>query len=314
MATMALSDPFRAANYLSARTLYSWDIISLDAAPVTASNGVSFEGTKTLATAGYDYDFVFVSSSWTPERYRDKRAFDWLRRLAGSGAAIGGIDTGAFLLAYAGLLKNRTITVHYEHQAAFKELFPDIEVSDSLFIIEGNRITCCGGMAASDLSLEIIRMHQGIDLANASAKYIFHDRLRPGTEEQAPKHHEPVGTAAPRKLREAIILMERNLEAPLPLAPIARDSGLSQRQLERLFKKHTGVSPVRYYLDVRLDRARGMITQTEMPVVEVALACGFTTPEYFARAYKRRFKLTPSQDRIEGRIPFQFRAHPSHAG
>lgn len=314
MASMALTDPFRAANYLSARTLYRWEILSLDGGAVTASNGFCVAGAGALAEAGQDFDFVFVSSSWTPERYGGKRAFDWLRRCAAGGAALGGIDTGAFVLAAAGLLKGRRATVHYEHAAAFRELFPDVIASDALYVIDGNRLTCCGGAAAADLALEIIRMQQGIDLANASARYIFHERLRPSSEEQSPRHHEPVGYAAPRKLREAIVLMERNLETPLELGALARASGLSQRHMERLFRDHTGASPVQYYRDLRLDRARGMITQTEMSVLQVSVACGFASPEYFTRVYKTRYGLTPSRDRTEGRVPFQFRAHPSHAG
>lgn len=314
MATMALLDPFRAANYLSAAPLYSWRLVALDAAPLTASNGVSVAETLALSQAPTAFDFVFVSASWTPERYRDPRIFDWLRRCARAGAALGGIDTGAFVLAFAGLVKERRVTVHYEHAAAFRELFPEIEVSDALFVIDGNRLTCCGGMAAGDLALEIIRMQHGIDLANASARYIFHDRLRSSAEAQSPRHHEPVGYAAPGKLREAIVLMERNLETPRPLSAIAAGCGLSQRHLERLFREHAGVTPSRYYMDVRLDRARGMITQTEMSVLQVSVACGFASPEYFARVYRKRFGLTPSRDRTEGRVPFQFRSYPAHAG
>lgn len=313
MATMALLDPFRAANYLSAAPLYGWQVVALADEPVTASNGLGVGGALPLSRAGTDFDFVFVSASWTPERYRHKPIFDWLRRCARAGAALGGLDTGAFVLGYAGLLDGRRATVHYEHAAAFRELFPEIEASDALFVIEGNRLTCCGGMAAGDMALEIIRMQHGIDLANASARYIFHDRLRSSAEEQSPQHHEPVGYAAPYKLRQAIILMERHLETPRSLAAIATACGLSQRHMERLFREHTGVTPVRYYMDVRLDRARGMITQTEMSVLQVSVACGFASPEYFARVYRRRFGLTPREDRIAGRVPFQFRSYPAHA-
>ena len=107
--------------------------------------------------------------------------------------------------------------------------------------------------------------------------------------------------------------MESNLEPPLPLSAIAASVELSQRQLERLFRGHTGVTPVQYYLEVRLDRARGMVTQTELPLLEIAVACGFNSEEYFSRVYRRRFGLAPSKDRRQGRIPFQFRAFPSHS-
>ena len=187
-------------------------------------------------------------------------------------------------------------------------------MGEEMFIVDGDRLTCCGGLAASDLALEIIRLQQGIELANASGRYIFHERLRDGDEGQLPGHQEPVGYAVPEKLREAIILMERNLEAPLQIGVIAKQVGVSQRQLDRMFNKHTGVSPVRYYLDVRLDRARGLITQTELPILTVAIACGFGSNAQFSRTYKNRFQISPSQDRVDGRVPFQFRSFPSHAG
>ena len=124
----------------------------------------------------------------------------------------------------------------------------------------------------------------------------------------------PIKGRPPHRLREAIVVMERNLEQPLKLPELARRLALSQRQLERLFQRHTGVTPLRYYVDVRLDRARGLVTQTEMQITEVAAACGFGSPIQFARAYKQRFGLPPSRDRIEGRVPFQFRSFPSYVG
>ena len=311
LATMAFLDPFRAANYLSANRLYEWEFLSLDETDMTASNGLSIGGTMSVHRAGTEYDFAFVSASWTPERHRSKGVSDWLRRCDKNGVVLGGIDTGAFILAYAGLLSGRQATVHYEHIAAMRELFRDIEVLDALYVLDGPRLTCCGGMASADLALEIIRLQHGVDLANASARYIFHDRLRSRSEEQGPRHHEPVGYSVPEKLRQAIVLMESTLERPLSLPAVARKTGLSSRHMERLFRRHTGVSPVKYYLDVRLDRARSMITQTDLSVLEVSVACGFSTPEYFARCYKKRFGIPPTKDRVEGRIPFQFRSFPA---
>lgn len=312
MATVALLDPFRAANYLSGEPRYGWQMLSLDGESVVASNGLELAGTAAFDATGDDFDMVFVSASWTPEQYRNPRVLQWLRRRARGGTVLGGVDTGAFLLAFAGLMDGRTATVHYEHIASFRELFPTVGMCDDLYVIDGARVTCCGGTASSDLALEMVRLRDGIDMANAAARYIFHDRLRTGAEGQFPSHHEPVGYAAPGKLRHAIVCMERNLENPLPLAAVAGEVGLSQRQLERLFRTHTGVTAVQYYLGSRLDRARGLVTQTEMPLLAVAVACGFSSQEYFARAYRQRFGLQPSKDRREGRIPFQFRSFPAH--
>lgn len=314
MAMHAFVDPFRTANYLRGTTLYQWQFLSMEHSSETASNGLAMSGLQPVNGRALEFDMIVVNASWGVERFRQVKLLNWLRDQAAKGTALCGLDTGAFVLAFAGLLKDRRAAVHYEHIAAFRELFPDIRMGEEMFVIDGERLTCCGGLAAADLALEIIRLQQGIELANASGRYIFHERLRDGNEGQLPETREPVGYSAPQKLREAIILMERNLEQPLQISAIAGVVGISQRQLDRIFKEHTGVSPVRYYLDVRLDRARGLVTQTELPILDVAIACGFSSNAQFSRTYRKRFEMTPSQDRIEGRVPFQFRSFPSHAG
>ena len=314
MAFHAFVDPFRAANYLRGHAIYSWPLFALEPGLVVASNGLSIGGAKDFQSDDTVYDFVVVNASWNPEDFQSPELQGWLRRQARMGATLCGLDTGAFVLAYAGLLEGYRAATHYEHIAAFRELFPETIMDDALFVIDRDRLTCCGGIAATDMALEIIRLQQGIDLANAAGRYIFHSVLRSGDEGQLPATHEPVGYAVPERLREAILIMERNLEQPIRLPDVAKSLDLSQRQLERLFQRYTGVSPVRYYVDVRLDRARGLITQTEMVITDVAVACGFGSSVQFTRAYKQRFGLPPSQDRIEGRVPFQFRSFPSHVG
>ena len=123
-----------------------------------------------------------------------------------------------------------------------------------------------------------------------------------------------MGYQVPDQLREVIILMERNIEEPLTQPELAEYLTLSVRHLQRMFKRYVGLTPVRYYLNLRLDRARGLVTQTQLPIVEVAALCGFNHAEQFSRAYLQRFDLTPTKDRIEGRIPFQLRSLDGHAG
>ncbi len=312
LATFAAIDPFRAANYLSAEQLFGWTLLSLDGAPVRASNGVTIAVDGDISSRPVA-DVIFVCASWTPESYQDASLFAWLRQAARQGVALGGIDTGAVLLAHAGLLNGYRATAHYEHLDAMAETFPDITVCQDLVVFDRDRISCCGGAASMDMGLEIIRQQRGLDLANAAARYVFHDRLRSPGESQLHPVHEPVGSAIHRKLLRSISLMERHIEQPLELALLAKESGLSQRHMERLFRTHAGITPARYYLNLRLDRARGLITQTEMQVLEVAVACGFASAEHFTRVYRRRFGVTPREDRHLGRIPFQFRASPLHA-
>ena len=135
-----------------------------------------------------------------------------------------------------------------------------------------------------------------------------HERLRAGEEGQLPKDKEPLGFGISRKVRNVIIIMESALEQPVSIADLAAEVNISQRQLTRLFHLHTGVTPIKYYCDVRLDRARGLVTQTQLSMLDIAVACGFTSNAQFTRSYKARFGITPSSDRIEGRVPFQFRS------
>ncbi|MEM7509025.1 MAG: GlxA family transcriptional regulator [Pseudomonadota bacterium] len=306
-ATFGFLDPFRAANYLAGRALFRWALASPVAGMVRASNGATLETTGLPTDAP---DLAILSSSWQPEAYFGHPLDACLRRWSRFGTALIGLDTGAFGLADAGLLDGRRATVHYEHTDAFAETFPTVIASEDLYVIDGDRMTCCGGQAATDLSLQILRGVLGDAAANAAARYIFHENLRPECTRQLPESSEPLGKRAPDSLRRAIQTMEDHLEEALPIPQIAAQTGLSQRQLERLFHQFVGRSPRRYYTDIRLDRARGLVTQTELPLREIALACGFASAEHFSRAYRHRFGLTARRDRVEGRVPFEFRAWP----
>ncbi len=314
MAAQAFIDPFRAANYIHGDTLFRWEFLSLDGEYVQASNALIIGQTRPFHETECDFDIVVINASWAPERFKNNKLQAWLRRMEKCNAALIGLDTGAFVLAFAGLLKGHQAAVHYEHMESFRELFPDIRLEQQLFIIDKNRLTCCGGLAAADLAMEVLRSLHGINLANAVAHYIFLERLRAGEEGQRPRTHEPIGYTVPERLREAMLLMERNLEEPLGITEVAQHMELSQRQLERLFRRHTGLTPLRYYINVRLDRARGLITQTELSITEIANACGFTSTEQLTRAYKTRFGTTPTKDKTEGRIPFQYRSFPQYLG
>lgn len=314
MAAHAFIDPLRAANYLRGEGLYQWQLLSLEGAAVTASNGFEIATSLALSDWQQPLDILVINASWTPEKFRHPLLQQRLRYYAWQGTVLVGIDTGAFVLAYAGLLKGYRACVHYEHMDAFAELFTHTVLEPVLYVIDRNRLTCCGGMAAADLALELIRNQHGINLSNATARYIFQERLRPGEQHQQTRSYEPVGYSVPARIHEVISLMEQNLEEPLKLTELAHYVNISQRQLERLFKQYTGSTPLRYYLNIRLDRARGLVTQTELSLAEIAQACGFNSAEPFTRAYKKRFGLLPSKDRTAGRIPFQFRSFPSYGG
>ena len=311
-ATTSFLDPFRVANYLHGEGLFRWDVISEQGGEVQASNGMAISTMSMGEVANARRDLVVVSSSWSPDAHAPPPIRAALWRWARQGATLGGIDTGAFILAEAGLLIGRRATVHYEHIDAVGETYPDIELTEDLFVYDGTRITCAGGSASVDFALNILRGTHGDALANATARYLFHQSVRPPGSQQNTDVVEPIGTTTPRHVRRAIALMEQNLEHPMPIAEICSAARVSHRQLDRLFRQYVKKSPAAYYRDIRLDRARGLVTQTEMPLSQVALASGFASQEHFSRAYRTRFGLPPRQDRIEGRVPFEFRAWPMH--
>lgn len=311
-ATMGFLDPFRAANYLDGSILFRWDLASAAGGEVIASNGLSVTTKALRDMRNQTQDIVIVSSSWAPESYNSVPLHGALQRWARAGVTMGALDTGAFILAEAGLLRGHRATTHYEHIDSLKELYPETEVSEDLFVYDGKRITCCGGGAATDFALHIIRSMHGDSLVNASARYLFHHNLRPQGTSQNPGSVEPLGSTAPTILKRAIKLMEDNLEEALAIPQICKRLRLSQRQLDRLFALYVKKSPVLYYRDIRLDRARSLVTQTDMRLSEVAVASGFSSQAHFSRAYRERFGLSPRTDRVEGRVPFEFRAWPMH--
>ncbi|WP_136439331.1 GlxA family transcriptional regulator [Pacificoceanicola onchidii] len=311
-ATVGFIDPFRAANYLEGKARFQWQVISPNGGACTASNGLTLETTALAEVQNGRRDMVVISSSWAPESYNSTPLHTSLWRWAGQGVTLGGLDTGAFILAEAGLLKGRRATVHYEHIDAMQELYPNVTVSEELFVFDEGRITCCGGAASVDFALHIIKGTAGDALANAAARYLFHQTVRPQGAMQSPGLAEPMGHLAPAAVKRAIALMEQNLETPLSIPEICDAINLSQRQLNRLFARHVKKTPILYYRDIRLDRARGLVTQTDMSLLEVSVASGFASQVHFSRAYRERFGLSPRNDRVEGRVPFEFRAWPMH--
>lgn len=311
-ATMGFVDPFRAANYIEGLTYFRWDFVSETGGECRASNGAAIMATALGDAEDSEIDFLILSSSWAPETHATPGIQRALRSAVRRNVTIGGLDTGAFLMAQAGLLKGRRATVHYEHIDAFAELFPDTEVSENLYVFDGNRISCCGGVAASDFALHILHGMHGPALASAAARYIFHTRLREHGAPQNPQGAEPLGNTVPDIVRRVIAAMEAHLEDPLTIGALCRMTDISHRQLNRLFSRYLKKTPALYYRDIRLDRARGLVTQTNLSMAEISVAAGFASQVHFSRSYKDRFGLPPIKDRIEGRIPFEFRAWPMH--
>lgn len=291
-------EPLRGANLLAGRQLYEWVIVTPGGGLVAASNGVEIMG-RSAREAPAGLERIVVCSGLEAHRFHDRGLFGWLKRQARLGTAVGAISDGAYILARAGLLDGHRCTVHWWCLDAFREAFPDIEVTGELFEIDRRRFTCCGGTGAIDLMLSMMALDHGRELANRVAEnFIHHHIRRDGTPQRMPRHLR-LGTSH-RKLIGVVEDMENHLEEPLSCAALAARSRLSERQMERLFRTHLRCTPRAYYMELRLQRARNLVQQSALPIGEVALACGFPSPSHFCRRYRERFGANPLRDRGAG--------------
>jgi len=295
MAFVSAIEPLRVANRMADRQLYRWEILSRDGNPVTASNNMSLAADHAIAKHP-PYPMVLVCASFNPLRHFDRSIKQWLQRLNAGSVELGAMDTGAFLLGRAGLLDGYRATTHWESLDSFREAFPKVEVENSLYVIDRNRWTCAGGTSSLDMMLHMIRRQHGHRLAAAISEQFIHPEIRgPGDRQRMePMDRQGISHAG---IAKVIKLMEANLEEPLTGAALAKSAQMSLRQLERLFDKHIGVSPRRYYLDLRLQRARSLLQYTDLSVVEVAIACGFGSAAHFSRSYHSWAGKAPSSER-----------------
>lgn len=287
MAYTAAVEPLRAANTLSGCELYRWWHAAPGGGVVQASNGLGILTDVAVGSSDIAADRVFVCAGGNPAEFDDPALFAWLRGLARRGVTLGGISGGPYLLARAGLLSGRRCTLHWEHVPAFEERYPDIEVVRSLFEIQGERITCSGGIAALDLMLDLIGRDHGAGLAARVSDWFLHNQIREGLSPQRMDLRQRFGVRDPRLLR-VLAAMEANLEAPLAREVLAGLARVSVRQLERLFREGLGQGLHRHYLDLRLDRAHQLGRESALSRAEIAKATGFASADELSRAERRR--------------------------
>lgn len=285
----------RQANYISNKTLYQVQTLSVDGQPIRGSGGVVVTADERLHDA-LKLDVVFVCSGINVVKHTTHDMIKELRRLASHGSSIGAFCTGTYVLARAGLLDGYRCTIHWENFNGMTEAYPELDLIQDLYTVDRNRFTCAGGTAAMDLMLHIVSDHAGGALAAAAADQLIHHRIREGGEGQRMALRTRLGVSHP-KLLSVIAEMEDNIEQPANCGELAEKVGLSTRQLERLFRKYLNQAPTRYYLRLRLDRARYLLMQTSMPILDIALACGFVSASHFSKCYRECFHRTPSEER-----------------
>lgn len=293
-------EPLRAANTLSGKTLYHWRHLSPDGRPVAASNGVTIAPDLRLEDAA-GLDMLLVVAGGNPATFRDRTTLNRLRRLSHGRLKIGGVSGGAYILARAGLLRGYRCTLHWEHAESFSEDFPDLDLRRSLFEIDRDRLTCSGGTAPLDMLHGLIAQTHGAALAMQVSEWFLQTEIRAGTGPQRMAPAQRLGVNN-RALQKVLAAMETETDTPPTRERLAAIAGLSIRQLERLFRAHLGITPGAHDRRVRLDRARLLLRQTGLSVLEVAVACGFASASHFSRAYRAAFGHSPIRERTGPRL------------
>jgi len=288
-------EALRLANRMSGHELYAWSLAGDGGEVAHCSAGIGYQLDSDLVELQRD-DTIMVCGGIDVQAATSKRVLNWLRREARRGATIGGLCTAGYTLAKAGLLDGKRATIHWENQDSFSEDFEDVTLTKSVFVIDGNRITTAGGTASIDLMLKIIANDHGEELANMVADQLIYTSIRTDQDTQRLSIPTRIGVRHP-KLSQVIRMMEQNIEEPISPAVLAKDVGMSTRQLERLFRRYLNRSPKRYYMELRLAKARNLLMQTDMSVINVALACGFASPSHFSKCYRAHYDTTPYRER-----------------
>lgn len=292
---ITMIEVMRIANYLLPTRAFSWEVLSFDGPSVTASNGMVLEGVRTAEEVG-PANYVFVLGSWGTEHYANRALTSWVRKRHRQGECICSVELGCYIVARAGLLGQKTATTHWSWLKGFEETFGDIEVTEQLFTIQDRIMTCAGGLAGVDLMLSLIAEARGAGFSGEIADQMMHHPVRGATTAQ--RHTMGHGTEVMVPLvRHAMALMERNMVDPLSVPEIAAELGVSQRQLERQFKRHVGCTVVQFGLVLRLQNARVLLISTNLSVREIATASGFNTLSHFAYSFGKFFGRRPSEYR-----------------
>jgi len=285
-------EPLRAANLIAGRPLYQWNLYSLDGNDVTSSNGLTTGPSEPLTEAS-DIDGLFVVSSYDYRRQVSKPLQKELVSLARQIPVLGGLDTGSFILAKAGLLDGYQATIHWQELGIFEETFHDVITVSDRFVIDRKRITAGGATTTLDLMLHLIAERHGEALRLDVAALFIYD----GTHVAADPQRPPPAMDSlpfPADISDVVALMETNIEEPLRVGEIARRLGMSQKKLERRIRRILNTTPVAYYQHIRLSAARSMVMETLMPVSEIAVRTGYSSASALTRAFSRHFSLTPS--------------------
>lgn len=289
-------EPMAIANWLGRSSLYEWVVLSVEGHSVPATNGM-LTPTEPIGNEHEKFSTIVVIASFEAKLHsKDRRIKTWLQRQSVFGAQIAGIETGTELLAAAALLDGHQAAVHWDNFEGFQEAYPRVRATTNLYTIESRVMTCAGATAVADMMLAWIGQHRGDTFAAEISEHLLQHRIRSSGEDQT---GEPEIEVARGAIGNAMRLMRESINSPMSCQHIAAVVGLSRRQLERQFRHHMSITPLKYYLNLRVATAHKLLQQTELSVSQVAAATGFDSLEHFSRVYKSRFGCPPSRDRSQ---------------
>ncbi|MGQ0610993.1 MAG: GlxA family transcriptional regulator [Paracoccaceae bacterium] len=291
LAFSAAVEPLRMANQLTGQELFRWQVLSEDGKPVACSNGLQVVAGGAWGGTAPE-GMIFVCSGVEPEGKASAALADWLRGLWRRGRVVGGLCTGAYALARAGILKGNRFTLHWENIEGFAESHPGLVPSRQVFTIEERVMTSAGGVASADLMLQIIHDRHGARLSQEVMNMCLLTQRRNPEDHQTASLAARLGTRN-AKLLQAAAFLEARIEEEFDLDACAEHLGLSRRQVERLFNRYLGTTPVRYMNDLRLQRGRALLGETDMKVTEVAAACGYASTSHFSKSFRRKYGVSP---------------------
>lgn len=289
------------ANLVAGKSVFLHKTFGVNSTTVTSDLGLNIATDDTIdALANVKtgaLDVLIVCGGFRSSLVPNAKLNKILRDADKASIILGGIWNGAVSLAHARLLEGQECALHPDNHAFMQETFPAVTVSPKTLVHQQNRITCAGPSSAFEMMFSLLKKLSSGELVRAVREILSCDQVAE-SRDAVPLQLGDDPTL-PERLRTVMALMRKNIEEPLTLAELAEFSGISRRQMERLFQAHLGISPSRHYLDLRLSHAQRLLHQTNESITNVALASGFVNISHFSSCYKDTFGVSPTATRAK---------------